>query len=423
MDEENKTTLSENQQTAPINHFDIALGKKMKPCKSCGNAISKNAKVCPSCGAKNKKPIYKRIWFWIVAAIIICSILSSIANSLSRPETVINADKLISDIGNVTIDSEDAIIGAEKAVEALSEEERLQLRKLEKLEKAREEFNSLLTEKEIKEIEDAISSIGGVTIESEEKIKEVRELYDESSDEVKAGVKNIATLEKAEKDFSALNVDRVIECINKIGNVSLKSEEKITEALDAYNSLTEDDKTKVTNIKTLNAAEKKYNELKAADKKKRLNAALSKLNSKYDRVEGITWYQPKAYPQYTDTRNFVLPYIGKRDSGTSWLRLRMNYTGDDWIFWTEITFLIDGERSYKSFRYSDIERDNDYGDVWEYGDSPVYDSDIELLKKIANSKETIVRFEGTYRKDITISASDKTAIKQVLAAYEIMQEK
>lgn len=45
--------------------------KKMKKCSTCGTDIANNAKVCPKCGAKNKKPIYLRGWFIILAIIVI----------------------------------------------------------------------------------------------------------------------------------------------------------------------------------------------------------------------------------------------------------------------------------------------------------------------------------------------------------------
>ena len=44
---------------------------KMIQCKSCSKEIAANAKSCPGCGAKNKKPMYKRVWFWAVAIIIV----------------------------------------------------------------------------------------------------------------------------------------------------------------------------------------------------------------------------------------------------------------------------------------------------------------------------------------------------------------
>lgn len=44
---------------------------KMTQCKTCSKEIASNAKSCPNCGAKNKKAIYKRPWFIVVAFLII----------------------------------------------------------------------------------------------------------------------------------------------------------------------------------------------------------------------------------------------------------------------------------------------------------------------------------------------------------------
>lgn len=55
---------------------------KMITCKTCNASIAKNAKRCPACGAKNKKPFYKRIWFYIAIIIIGCSITTAIQNNL-----------------------------------------------------------------------------------------------------------------------------------------------------------------------------------------------------------------------------------------------------------------------------------------------------------------------------------------------------
>lgn len=50
---------------------------KMIHCKSCGKEIASSAKACPSCGAKNKKPFYKTVWFWIIVAIVIIGVASA----------------------------------------------------------------------------------------------------------------------------------------------------------------------------------------------------------------------------------------------------------------------------------------------------------------------------------------------------------
>ena len=45
-----------------------------------------------------------------------------------------------------------------------------------------------------------------------------------------------------------------------------------------------------------------------------------------------------------------------------------------------------------------------------------------MLKEIANSNETIVRFKGdTHHYDLVVSQSDKNGIKDVLTAYEAIQ--
>lgn len=64
---------------------------KTTQCKVCGAEIAKNAKTCPNCGAKNKKPIYKRVWFWllivIVVLVIIVIIVACAGGSSENPAT------------------------------------------------------------------------------------------------------------------------------------------------------------------------------------------------------------------------------------------------------------------------------------------------------------------------------------------------
>lgn len=47
------------------------MNKKMMNCKACGKAIAKSAKCCPECGAKNKKPIFKKWWFWVILVLVL----------------------------------------------------------------------------------------------------------------------------------------------------------------------------------------------------------------------------------------------------------------------------------------------------------------------------------------------------------------
>ena len=47
------------------------MKEKLKNCPVCGKEMAAGAKVCPSCGAKNKKPIYRRWWFWVLVVLVI----------------------------------------------------------------------------------------------------------------------------------------------------------------------------------------------------------------------------------------------------------------------------------------------------------------------------------------------------------------
>lgn len=55
---------------------------KMRVCKNCGNSLPDKEIICPSCGAKNKKPVYKRWWFWVIVVCFIMVQLQAVVQSL-----------------------------------------------------------------------------------------------------------------------------------------------------------------------------------------------------------------------------------------------------------------------------------------------------------------------------------------------------
>ncbi len=279
---------------------------------------------------------------------------------------------------------------------------------------------------EAKKVDDAINAIGEVTLDSGTLIKTARDAYDKCSDEAKNHVEGLTALENAEKAFSDMQIKNVSDLVSKIGTVTLESKDAIKTAKDAYAALTAEQQAKVENYSVLQSAEIELDTLVKAEKEAAKKALLGKFNATSDKVTGVTWYEHKTIPKYIDIRSYLLPYIGIK--GTSpWLCIRYNYTGDDWVFWKTLTISVDGNNYYKIFSYYDIVRDNEYGNVWEYYDEaldynePMDSSTIEMLTAIVNSKETIVRFQGSdYYDDITISKADKTAIKETLRLYEAL---
>ncbi|HAT4217270.1 Ltp family lipoprotein [Clostridium perfringens] len=112
---------------------------KMKKCKVCSKEIASNAKSCPECGAKNKKAIYKRPWFIVLAIIIIIGAIggssyedSTVANNETISEVEQNQDKEISNNQ-----------GGEKDVLVKENEEKVEEKK-EKVEEVPKEYKSAL---------------------------------------------------------------------------------------------------------------------------------------------------------------------------------------------------------------------------------------------------------------------------------------
>ena len=334
-------------------------------------------------------------------------------------------DDQIAAIGTVSLDSEAAIKAAEAALKALEPKAAEQVENVAVLEAARAELNILTT---AAKVEETIKALGTVTLDSENAVAEARKLFNESSAEVQAKVANAADLTAAEQRIVELKeqasqqrADAVAALIDAIGTVTLDSEAAIKVAQDAYDGLDKTDAAKVANANVLKAAADTLKGLK----KQAVMSQLKNFKSEVDKVRNLSFYYPPAFPYstsagywYADQRSFVLPYMGMQGNDV-WLRLVCNYTSGDWVFFKKITFAVDDQRFYETFKYSEVTRDNAAGDVWEYVDLNVGKSEIEMLWAIANSTETIIRFEGDdYYRDFTVTAKDKDSIRQMLTIYE-----
>ncbi len=150
------------------------------------------------------------------------------------------------------------------------------------------------------------------------------------------------------------------------------------------------------------------------------NRAVSILRKNEDKVEGVVWYRHPNAPKYLNSRSTTYLYIGERVSGgRPWLRMKVQYTSSDWLFVKEVFAWHDGIK--ESFVTGRFDRDNN-STIWEWMDIAPDERQIEVLRSIGNAKEAILRFEGDqYRRDVTLSSGDKTAIREVLTAYEVMR--
>ena len=344
------------------------------------------------------------------------------AESLTAAEAAY-VENLITAIGTVTTDSGDAVAAARAAYDALDEAARSRVKNADTLAEAERAYHLAVLKEEAGRIEALISAIGTVDLDSEALIAAAQEAYAAASEEVRALVENAGEIQAARDALTALRTEGVEALIDAIGKVSAKSGDAIAAARDALAALSPEEAEQVENREALEAAETSYTELLRSD----ALATLKGFHLDDDRINSRKWYYASAWSFYNnglwaaDKRCFALPYLGLDDKDNVWLRMVYNYTGSDWVFFEKVILLVDEERHEFSFSYYDVVRDNQGRKVWEYVDTPVDASLRELLAAIADSKETIIRFQGDdHYRDFTVTKGDKTAIRQTLSSYEAM---
>lgn len=161
----------------------------------------------------------------------------------------------------------------------------------------------------------------------------------------------------------------------------------------------------------------KANRYAAAVKEKRASI-LRRMKKDTDEFNGNVFYEHPNTPRYTDTRSYLAVYAGQ-NGGRVWLRMRLNYTNDSWLFVEDAALNIDGETV--RLPYFDWKRDND-SEIWEWIDVTVDASLRVTLEKIAASKSTIVRFNGQkYYENVTIRESDKQVIRDMFLVEEVLK--
>lgn len=144
--------------------------------------------------------------------------------------------------------------------------------------------------------------------------------------------------------------------------------------------------------------------------------ALRKHTAEFD---GSAWYRHPKSPRYQDTRPYLTLYVLEDRGGKRELEFFVNYTADSWLFVRSAELNIDGDFvKLPSRRWG---RDNDT-EIWEWTRYVADDKLIDLARRIANSKRTVIRFNGDrFYDDYVIPSSDKTVLRDMLEAWDVMK--
>ena len=137
---------------------------------------------------------------------------------------------------------------------------------------------------------------------------------------------------------------------------------------------------------------------------------------KKDEFESIEWVKPKSAPNYANY-NALYCYFAINEGMPNNFRFVFQYVNDDWLFIENAKFLIDG----KVFDYypSEVKKDNGGGEIWEWWDQQVTDSDLPLLRAISECKSAKVKLNGSqYYEVVNITSKQKLNVKRSLDYYE-----
>lgn len=155
-------------------------------------------------------------------------------------------------------------------------------------------------------------------------------------------------------------------------------------------------------------------------KKEALPDLLKNMHIKYDDMRDINWYSDKSTPQYTNYNSFHL-YITKSGDKKPFLRFRIQYTDDKWLFIENYIIKTDNNTYNISTNYGNINKDHGSRKVWEWYDVSMNNNIYNIINHVINSKSAKIRYNGKqYYKDRIITNKEKQALKNVLDVYEAM---
>lgn len=136
-------------------------------------------------------------------------------------------------------------------------------------------------QKKIDDVMALINAIGSVTENSAQQIEAARAAYEALSAELKSRITNYGTLQAAETAYQKITEKKaqndwqgVIDLINAIGNVTENSLEQIEAARAAYEKLGAEQKKQVTNYKKLETAETSYKKIEKEIEKRKVAKAI-----------------------------------------------------------------------------------------------------------------------------------------------------
>lgn len=147
---------------------------------------------------------------------------------------------------------------------------------------------------------------------------------------------------------------------------------------------------------------------------------LDRIRTERDTFNAATFYVHPSKPASGAERSYVQTYVAQTAEGNVFLRFRLNYMAESWLFVTSARFRIDGE--IVEFPGNPVWNHDNRSRVWEWIDVVADRKIRELARRIADSEETVIRFDGRQAYDnITVGEADKQAIIEMFEVEKALR--
>ena len=248
----------------PIDEITLESAEQIQKARAGYDALNKYAQYIVECA----EPVS---YYTLLEAEAKLKELQEAAAEQERIDRAAAAavDSLIDEIGDVTLESKQAIETARAAYDNLTPTQKTYVTKLDTLTAAEAAYKALVDQKAADDVMEKINEIGEVTLDSKTAIEAARAAYNALTPDQKPLVENYNVLTAAEAELARLEAEakyeadlaaaaQVDEMIERLFPVNRYSGPAIRMARAAYDALTEDQKALVTRYNDLVRAEKEY---------------------------------------------------------------------------------------------------------------------------------------------------------------------
>ena len=152
----------------------------------------------------------------------------------------------------------------------------------------------------------------------------------------------------------------------------------------------------------------------------RRSALLGRLTRDEDRWEpGTTWFNHPYNPAFDDVRLPLWLYIGRKEDGQTWLRLRTNWLGETRISVQGIEAVY--ERMSETLTDGHYKIDAD-ALGWEWRDEAVTPYQLEVLRSLVAAEGVTLRYKGDpYAVEVDLQPEEKQAVAEMIELYDLMR--